>query len=205
MASREAISAFVNWAVAEMCAAAKGGDWHAVAIPRYYTDLPEVLFDSRQCPVWNSQHCHVVYEALRDDESRQFLESKLCCVIQNCGTWYIVRVRFNDDRVKALRHLHEKFANKKLSHVTVILRVQKVTRLGEEVRAVGNEAALGKWNIAMGLPLTWSDGHVWTGRFKCPPGLVEYKYVVVSGQGCSWENRGNRHIFAKYDVIQDDL
>lgn len=92
--------------------------------------------------------------------------------------------------------------------------VQKEVNFGEEVRVVGNVAALGNWDPALALPLRTSEGQFpcWVSPEPAPVETgttIEYKYVVVSLDGSEprWEERtGNRTFLASGAemAIEDD-
>lgn len=57
------------------------------------------------------------------------------------------------------------------------------------MRVVGNVEQLGGWEVANGVPMEWSEGHVWRAEVDLPGGAeVAWKFVrVVPGQPPSWE------------------
>jgi hypothetical protein len=77
------------------------------------------------------------------------------------------------------------------------------TVVGQSVRVVGNQSALGSWAPASGFGLTaqGSGANVpWSGTVSLPPGTsIQYKYVKWNGTTASWESNqatasGNREI-----------
>merc|ERR1719160_109293 len=74
-------------------------------------------------------------------------------------------------------------------------------RFGEEIRVVGNVAALGHWDPNKAAAMQWIDGHVWvtTVELEFPPASsgksLEYKYVLMSdGEVNKWESCENRRL-----------
>lgn len=46
--------------------------------------------------------------------------------------------------------------------VRVAFQLQKDCDFGDQFLIVGDEPILGLWNPSDALPMTWSDGHIWT-------------------------------------------
>ena len=45
---------------------------------------------------------------------------------------------------------------------------------------VGSSAQLGSWTLDGAVPLTWGEGHRWTGSVALPEGReVEFKFVIT--------------------------
>jgi hypothetical protein len=64
---------------------------------------------------------------------------------------------------------------------------------GEHLRLVGSLPELGAWDPEAGLKLDWSDGDNWSAEAALPPGAVEFKVVVIRGDGSAWwEETENR-------------
>ena len=69
---------------------------------------------------------------------------------------------------------------------------------GQSIVVVGSCDELGRWILADGSPLVWSDGDQWNVTVEIPAGtVVEYKYVVVGqgGHAVSWQT-GNNSVLA---------
>lgn len=66
---------------------------------------------------------------------------------------------------------------------------------GQEVAVVGEIDTLGKWDAAAAIPLTWTDGDVWTAAIEVPVGsTVQYKYIIRapdSGEVLEWQSGDN--------------
>lgn len=59
---------------------------------------------------------------------------------------------------------------------------QKELPFGQSLKLVGSHPALGAWDETRGLPMTWGDGHVWTGEVPLPIGTaVEFKVGAPRG------------------------
>ncbi len=67
------------------------------------------------------------------------------------------------------------------NHNTTVIPPQ--TKVGESVKAVGNVAELGDWDINKGAKLKWSEGHVWSITTTIPVGK-EVNFKVIKGEGC---------------------
>lgn len=65
------------------------------------------------------------------------------------------------------------------SDVKVTIAIQKRVNFGERIAVVGETAVLGRWRPCDGVPLTWSDGDVWSAEVILQPGLHEFKVRLV--------------------------
>jgi len=66
---------------------------------------------------------------------------------------------------------------------------------GEHLRLVGSSTALGDWQPNEGLALEWSEGNNWTASVELPAGAIEFKVVVIRGDGSAdWESTENRGV-----------
>lgn len=55
---------------------------------------------------------------------------------------------------------------------------------GQSLKLVGSHPALGAWDEARGLGMTWDDGHRWSGEVPMPVGTaVEFKVRVCMRVG----------------------
>lgn len=79
-------------------------------------------------------------------------------------------------------------------HASVTFSVLYHTQFGERIVAVGNDPALGKWRIDNALPLSWTEGNIWKGAAELTLGRVEYKYVLITQNGCVWWQPGSNHV-----------
>lgn len=78
--------------------------------------------------------------------------------------------------------------------IKVEVGVQKETKPGQWVVLVGGHPALGSWDVANALPMSWSDGHVWKGSVELPADTLDlqYKAVLCSNDKQVWE-KGSNH------------
>lgn len=67
------------------------------------------------------------------------------------------------------------------SDVRVIIAIQKRVNFGERITVVGETDALGRWSPCDGVPLTWSEGDVWSAEVSLQPGLHEFKVRISGG------------------------
>ena len=74
--------------------------------------------------------------------------------------------------------------------------VGATTWWGQNVRVVGDVAALGNWSPASGVPLSAATYPTWRASVTLPAGtVVHYKYVKVDGNGSVvWESGSNRSV-----------
>ncbi|XVF76802.1 hypothetical protein PTKIN_Ptkin13bG0296200 [Pterospermum kingtungense] len=65
----------------------------------------------------------------------------------------------------------------KTSHVK--FQLQKKCSFGEHFFMVGDHPLLGLWDPESAIPLTWSEGHVWTVELDIPVGIsIQFKFIL---------------------------
>ncbi|GMI96445.1 hypothetical protein like AT5G01260 [Hibiscus trionum] len=68
--------------------------------------------------------------------------------------------------------------------ITVKFQLQKECSFGEHFFLVGDHPMLGSWNPESALPLTWSEGHVWTAELDIPVGVpIQFKFILKTPTG----------------------
>ncbi|KAK8685313.1 hypothetical protein V6N13_041316 [Hibiscus sabdariffa] len=68
--------------------------------------------------------------------------------------------------------------------ITVKFQLQKECSFGEQFFLVGNLPMLGLWDPESALPLTWSEGHVWTAELDIPVGVpIQFKFFLKTCTG----------------------
>ena len=77
----------------------------------------------------------------------------------------------------------------------VLLSVHAKLPYGLMLGVAGDADALGAWEPELAYRLTWTEGHIWTGRVELPPGTAEvnYKLVTMHKKGFDeWEDAPDR-------------
>lgn len=132
---------------------------------------------------------HAIVKSKRGDnsDSPEGLDAVTCLSMLNC-----------------LPFIQAPMARKgKVAKIT--FSVSRETCFGEQVRVVGNVAALGQWDPNYAAPMEWIDdetgNHVWATTIEVaefPPDgePLQYKYVVMyaDGETKEWEECENRVI-----------
>ncbi|XP_078178452.1 carbohydrate-binding-like fold isoform X3 [Carex rostrata] len=79
-----------------------------------------------------------------------------------------------------------------LVHVRFVLQMECM--FGERFYLIGDDPFFGLWNPSNGIPLDWSDGHIWSARLEVPMGKkVEFKFVLLRLSGeVHWQPGPNR-------------
>ncbi|KAJ4751254.1 Carbohydrate-binding-like fold [Rhynchospora pubera] len=80
-----------------------------------------------------------------------------------------------------------------LVHVRFVL--QKECMFGERFYLVGDDPLLGLWDPSNGIPLDWSNDHIWSAQLQDVPigKKVEFKFVLVGLSGeVQWQPGPNR-------------
>ncbi|XP_057458588.1 uncharacterized protein LOC130749274 isoform X2 [Lotus japonicus] len=80
--------------------------------------------------------------------------------------------------------------------VRVAFQLQKDCDFGEQFLIVGDHPILGSWEPTEALPMTWSDGHVWTIELDMPVGeSILFKFILKGKEGdIIWQPGSDRVI-----------
>ncbi|KAI5561251.1 hypothetical protein POPTR_016G114500v4 [Populus trichocarpa] len=63
--------------------------------------------------------------------------------------------------------------------VHVKFQLRKECSFGEQFTIVGDDPLLGLWDPESGIPLNWSDGHLWTVEMDIPVGKsIQFKFIL---------------------------
>ncbi|CAJ2655993.1 unnamed protein product [Trifolium pratense] len=83
-----------------------------------------------------------------------------------------------------------------LKFVRVEFQLLKDCDFGEQFLIVGDNPMLGSWDPLDALPLTWSDGHLWTVELDMPAGKsIQYKFILKGKEGdIIWQPGSDRII-----------
>lgn len=66
----------------------------------------------------------------------------------------------------------------------VKFQLQKECSFGQHFFIVGDHPMLGLWDPESAIPLTWSEGHVWTLELDIPVGTsIQFKFILKSSTG----------------------
>ncbi|XP_019161281.1 PREDICTED: uncharacterized protein LOC109157882 isoform X2 [Ipomoea nil] len=71
----------------------------------------------------------------------------------------------------------------------VKFQLQRQCSFGQHFWIVGDDPILGSWDPSNAVPLTWSDGHVWTVEMDFPCGKsINYKFILKgAGSAILWQ------------------
>ncbi|CAJ1949046.1 unnamed protein product [Sphenostylis stenocarpa] len=80
--------------------------------------------------------------------------------------------------------------------VRVAFELQKDCDFGEQFLIVGDDPMLGSWDPMEALPMTWSEGHVWTAEQDIPAGKsIQFKFILKGKEGdIMWQPGSDRMI-----------
>ncbi|XP_061362810.1 uncharacterized protein LOC133306500 [Gastrolobium bilobum] len=80
--------------------------------------------------------------------------------------------------------------------VRVAFQLQKICNFGEQFLIVGDDPKLGSWDPLDALPMTWSDGHIWTVELDMPTGKsIQFKFILKGkGGDIIWQPGSDRII-----------
>ncbi|XP_054781336.1 uncharacterized protein LOC129288664 isoform X2 [Prosopis cineraria] len=68
--------------------------------------------------------------------------------------------------------------------VRVKFQLQKDCMYGEQFHVVGDDPMIGAWDPSNALPMTWSEGHVWSVEMDAPAGKsIQYKFILKLTSG----------------------
>lgn len=83
------------------------------------------------------------------------------------------------------------------NETSVTFTVPYKVNFGEKLKLVGSGQEFGEWDATRGLPLTWSEGDLWTAEVPLKVDSVEFKCVVFNKalqQVVRWEDGPNRQL-----------
>ncbi|CAL0328271.1 unnamed protein product [Lupinus luteus] len=86
---------------------------------------------------------------------------KFLKLVQNKGIYPIYAVTSEIKSMLQLDLETMKFEDE-MKNIHVKFELQKNCEFGEQFLLLGDDPMLGSWNPSNALPMTWSDGHVWT-------------------------------------------
>ncbi|XP_022742216.1 uncharacterized protein LOC111293645 isoform X2 [Durio zibethinus] len=87
----------------------------------------------------------------------------------------------------------------KTTHVK--FELQKECSFGEHFFLVGDHPMLGLWDPESAIPLTWSEGHVWTVELDIPVGLsIQFKFILKTSTGKLLWQPGPDRIFKSWET-----
>lgn len=80
--------------------------------------------------------------------------------------------------------------------VLVRFKLMKECAFGQQFLIVGDNPVLGEWNPSGGVPLSWSEGHVWTADVYVPMGkAIKYKFILMDAtEAIAWQPGPDRMI-----------
>ncbi|XP_057801271.1 uncharacterized protein LOC131016578 [Salvia miltiorrhiza] len=80
--------------------------------------------------------------------------------------------------------------------VRVRFKLHKQCAFGQQFLVVGDDPNLGLWDPSSGVPLNWSEGHVWTAEVDVPCSkVVSYKFILEEIDGTiSWQPGPDRFL-----------
>eukprot|EP00897_Mesotaenium_endlicherianum_P010973 jgi/Mesen1/9904/ME000070S09189 len=78
--------------------------------------------------------------------------------------------------------------------------LKKQCSFGQSFHVCGESDLLGQWQSEDALPLTWSEGHIWTGEVDLPSGTTtEFKYILKGKHGEVMWQPGENHVIETTD------
>ncbi|BAT97219.1 hypothetical protein VIGAN_09060300 [Vigna angularis var. angularis] len=80
--------------------------------------------------------------------------------------------------------------------VRVAFQLQKNCDFGEQFLIVGDDPTLGSWDPLQALPMTWSEGHIWTAEKDMLVGKsIQFKFILKGKEGdIIWQPGSDRVI-----------
>ncbi|EYU26655.1 hypothetical protein MIMGU_mgv1a007499mg [Erythranthe guttata] len=78
--------------------------------------------------------------------------------------------------------------------IHVRFKLHKECEFGQQFLIVGDDPIIGLWDPSEGVPLNWSDGHLWTAEMDIPSGkMMKYKFILKGDTGIiSWQTGPDR-------------
>ncbi|GLT37592.1 hypothetical protein SLA2020_119000 [Shorea laevis] len=80
--------------------------------------------------------------------------------------------------------------------VHVKFQLQKECKFGEYFLMVGDDPVFGLWDPESGIPMNWSEGHVWNVELDIPVGKsINFKFILKSSSGeIIWQPGQDRNL-----------
>ncbi|KAJ1411321.1 Immunoglobulin-like fold [Sesbania bispinosa] len=86
--------------------------------------------------------------------------------------------------------------------VRVAFQLQKSCNFGEQFLIVGDDPVLGSWDPSDALPMTWSDGHIWTAELDMPAGKsIQFKFILKGKEGSIIWQPGSDRIMETWETL----
>ncbi|CAJ1805104.1 unnamed protein product [Sphenostylis stenocarpa] len=67
--------------------------------------------------------------------------------------------------------------------INVKFQLHRNCKYGEQFLVVGNDPMFGSWNPENAVPMSWSEGHVWTAEMGVPVGKFQFKIILKRREG----------------------
>lgn len=85
--------------------------------------------------------------------------------------------------------------------VRVKFKLLKECAFGQKFLIVGDDSMFGSWDPSEGVPLNWSDGHVWTAELEFPTDkTVKYKVILQENAGTILWQPGPDRVLETWDT-----
>ncbi|XP_027908312.1 uncharacterized protein LOC114167424 isoform X1 [Vigna unguiculata] len=86
--------------------------------------------------------------------------------------------------------------------VRVAFGLQKNCEFGEQFLIVGDDPSLGSWDPLEALPMTWSEGHIWTAEVDMPAGkLIQFKFILKGKEGDIIWQPGSDRVIQTWETV----
>ncbi|OIW07465.1 hypothetical protein TanjilG_24327 [Lupinus angustifolius] len=96
---------------------------------------------------------------------------------KGCNFQSMLQLDLDTEKLEALQ-------TNELKSIHVKFQLQKDCAFGEQFLLVGDDPMFGSWNPSNALPMTWSDGHVWTTHLNIPVGKpIQFKFILKGKTG----------------------
>ncbi|GER37960.1 carbohydrate-binding domain-containing protein [Striga asiatica] len=84
--------------------------------------------------------------------------------------------------------------------VRVRFKLHKECAFGQQFLLVGDDPMVGLWDPSNGMPLIWSEGHVWTAEIDMPSGkVIKYKFLLKGeDENVTWQPGPDRFVETWY-------
>ncbi|KAE9622220.1 hypothetical protein Lal_00032333 [Lupinus albus] len=126
-------------------------------------------------------------------------------LVQNKGIYPIYAVKFETKNMLQLDLETVKFQGQKtneMKNIHVKFQLQKNCEFGEQFLLLGDDPMLGSWNPSNALPMTWSDGHVWTTHLNIPVGKsIQFKFILKGKKGDIFWQPGPDRILHTWEAM----
>ncbi|KAL7133939.1 hypothetical protein ABFS83_12G173100 [Erythranthe nasuta] len=148
-----------------------------------------VLWWSRQIPRTRQEHAFIEHHKGVGDCCSLAVSCRRRCIHPVTAAAASLQTNFESEEIETINSGAD---HPKTIHVR--FKLHKECEFGQQFLIVGDDPIIGLWDPSEGVPLNWSDGHLWTAEMDIPSGkMMKYKFILKGDTGIiSWQTGPDR-------------